>query len=240
MYSAAKLKFDPRIRILENAPEITTEYNGYGYVQGKLETENPFKHNRHDYTRLDKSTYYITANPIDYVQNTSHEKKWEKKSKFIHRTVQQQTRNFINGVDIGKYVTNISLKHINTDFTPIEIFTHKYSNSDDISITNSNLKKDRILLEKDECKVIGVENRYSGIKTGKMYTIFGEFDNIKQKMKKSNNNYDIIVKITRDEFIEKEKKFTKGWKLFWGFGMIIGGCIGCIGYLLNTIFTNTN
>jgi hypothetical protein len=240
MYGIGKIVFDKRVRVLEQAPEIREDSDSqYGFIQGPLYGENPIEHQTKLLIRLDESIYHITSTRvIGYELSSSNlkergEKKanWKRKCEFVHRTAKQIKPILINNINIGVFIKSIPLKQLNTEFTPIHNIVNS-SNANYINIINSNTDNSDIIGEHDR-EVIGVEKRFSGIKCGKLYTIFGEYDSSKQKMKKSLTHPNIVTKQTRDEFIQDEKKFARGWKLFWVGAFTFGTAIGSIGYLFN-------
>lgn len=266
MYSIGKFVFDNRVKLLENAPEITeygisefVETNDkefgtklqeqsntgigavYGYVQGPLFAEKPIEHQKKLYIRLDECIYHITTTKvIGYEYQTLHKNgdkgekvaNWQRKCEFVHRTANQVKPILINNVNIGVFIKSIPLKEINTSFQPVHDYIQNQGHSNKINIINSNSNQSDIIGEHDR-EVIGVEKRYKGIKCGKIYTIYGEYDPIKNKMKKSHTQPNIVTKQTRDEFIESEKDFANGWKIFWGAAFVLGSGICTVGVYLD-------
>ena len=235
MYAAGKLFIDPRVRCLKNAPEIRdTSNTGFGYIEGPLHTDTPIMHNGCGYVRLDESIFHITTTRVVGYDLHSHEKKseFENKAEFVHRTAKQAKPIFVNNIDIGVFIQSISLKKIDIKFAPIGDYVA--NNTGQVMNVNINapVGNSNHLLGEHEKQVIGVEQRRSGIKAGKVYTIFGMFDATKQKMRKSNKFYNIVSKQSRDDLIESEESFSRGWKLVWGTGMLVGCAIGGIGFVI--------
>ena len=224
MYGFGKLFFDSKIRCLKDAPEIrNTSESGFGYLQGPLHSDTPIQHNDKGYIRLDQSVFHITTTKIIGYDLNHNEKKSEfkNKSEFVHRTAKQTKPITLNNVDIGVFIKSVPLKFINSEFVPIEAYIAQNSRNE--HVTNVNVGRihsnDNHILGEHEKKVIGVEYQWSGIKVGKVYTIFGYFDADRQKMKKSEKFYNIITKQSRDELIEHEESFSRRWKCIWGAGI---------------------
>jgi len=234
MYTIGKLFFDPRLRSLKNAPEIRdTSNSGYGYIEGPLHTDSPIIHNNKHYIRLDESTFHITTvkNITAKHNNSLHTTgpEFEKKAEFVHRTVKQVEPIFINNIDIGIFIKGIPLKRVDSDFLHIGDMIKNANGQLNNNYSNG---KDHILGEYDK-QVIGVEYRRSGIKAGKVYTIFGYYNADKQKMKKSEKYYNIISKQNRDELINSEERFVNNWNLLWGISSIFGITICGVSMIYN-------
>ena len=235
MYGVGKLIIDARVRCLKDAAEIRDSSNsGYGYIEGPLHTDNPIMHNGCGYVRLDESVFHITTTKVVGYDLHTHEKRsdFENKAEFVHRTAKQAKPIFVNNIDIGAFIQCISLKKIDTMFSPISDYVA--NNNGQVMNVNIHAPSNNAnhLLGEHEKQVIGVEQRRSGIKVGKVHTIFGLFDTTKQKMKKSHKFYNIVTKQSRDQLIESEESFSRSWKLVWGTGIILGCAVGGIGFVL--------
>ena len=236
MYGIGRFVFDKRAYAFEDAKKITNKSadGEYGYIEGPLNARETFSYQGKEYLRLDESTYHITHGEIIECIKIGNDApnliQWDKHPQFVHRTIRQVKHIFIDEIDIGVFVKYLPLKSLGSEFRPIE----NYINSEvptNVIITNSNIESEH-LLGKHEQKVIGVELRYSGIRKGKTYTIFGKYDSRKNKMRESSANPNIITQQNRTKFIKAEKSFSRGWKILWGTGIIIGTAIGAIGYVI--------
>ena len=238
MYAIGKLVFDPRVQCLKNASEIRdTSHSGFGYLQGPLHTDTPINYDDKHYIRLDESIYHITSTRVDKVtpHNNAHSK-FEKKAEFVHRTAKQTKPIFVNNVDIGVFVKSLPLKMVGTEFIPIGDYISKQTGcAVNVNINNLQSDTDHILEEHDR-QVIGIEHRRSGIKAGKVYTIFGYFDAEKQKMRKSDKKYNIVTKQSRDDLVEHEQSFAHGWKYMWAAGMFFGSVVSAAGFIFNKTY----
>jgi hypothetical protein len=235
MYGMGKIFIDPRLRCLSDAPEIRdTSESGFGYIQGPLHTDHPIMHEENGYVRLDESIYHITTTKVIGYDFRTNEKRsdFEKKAEFVHRTIRQAKPIFVNNINIGVFIESIPLKKVDALFSPIGDYIS--NNSGQVTNVNIQMPSDNNhLLGEHEKQVIGIEHRRSGIRAGKVYTIFGYYDADKKKMKKSLKYYNIVSKKSRDDVIESEHNFSKGWKWFWGTGMFVGCVIGSFGYAVS-------
>lgn len=238
MYGIGNWFFNTRVRCLKNAPEIRdTSISGFGYLQGPLHTDTPITHDEKFYVRLDESIFHITTTQIiEYdLDNRKKRSDFKNKSEFVHRTAKQAKPITINNIDIGVFVKSISLKLVGSEFVPIGDYVPQHSgngHTTNVNVGTLHSDNDHILGEHEK-QVIGIEHRRSGIKAGKVYTIFGYFDANKQKMKTTDKYYNIITKQPRDDLIEHEESFSKGWKIMCKTGILVGTIIGGVSYVLN-------
>ena len=233
MVTIGKFFIDPRVKDLESAKEIRDDsQGGYGFVEGPLHTDHPIEYGGEQYVRLDESIYHITSTRVvGYDINTKQKRsEFEKKPEFMHRTIKHAKPVFINNINIGSFIHGVGLKKIGVHFAPI----HEYVQNNSGQYTNISLKvpigNDNLLGE-HERQVIGIEHRASGIKASKKYTIFGHYNEDKQKMTKSKKHHNVITKLSRDQFIAQEKSFASGWKFIWGCGFVVGCAVSTIGFV---------
>ena len=243
MYTIGKVFFEHKTQLLEKAPQLTQQSQDcqYGYVEGPLKAQGTIFHNDKQYVRLDESTYHITTTKFRQSEairnNDDKNRKWDKETEFVHRTIKQVSNININDIDIEKFMGDIPLKFIESRFKTIE----SYMPEEELDmytthITSSNVESE-CLLGEHESKVIGVELKISGIPEGKQYTIFGEYDANKNKIKQSCQHPNIVTRQSRQALIASHKKFARKWKFVSLVGMLLGSLV-CAQQYLTTLETD--
>lgn len=221
MYGYGKLFIESKLRSLKNAPELKANSNKsmYGYTEGMLHADNPIDYKGEYYIRLDESIFHITnMKVIGYTEigNVKEKKsQFQKKTEFVHRTAIQAKPVFINNmkIQLNTFIASIGLQPVDSTFESVDNYLQQnQGQTTNVNIKyNANNNPENIIGEQDR-QVIGIEHQRAGIKSGELYTIFGKYNHRTNTIEESNVNHNIITQQSREDFIQNEENFLKGWK----------------------------